>query len=112
MTVIYTRTETDTDGIRMFDVLTMYDLTQHCFVPILRSGHTLDLIITRCNHEVLLSNPVADYIVSDHMFARYQVNMSRPPLKACKISYWKLKHIDNTAFGADLKRLGQSTAEC
>ena len=70
-----------------------------------QSGHTLDLIITRCNHELLLSNTVVDYMVSDHMFVCYQVNMSRPQLKACTISYWKLKHIDNNAFLADLKDL-------
>ena len=64
----------------MYDVLTIYDLT-FC-VPTHRSDHTLDLIITRCNHELLLSNPVADYMVPDHMFVvSYQVNMSRPTLK-------------------------------
>ena len=59
----------DADTIRMCDVLSMYDLTQHVSVPTHISGHILHLIITRCNHELLLSNPVADYIVSDHVCA-------------------------------------------
>ena len=66
--------DTEADRIRMCDVLTMYDLAHDC-VPTHRSGHTLDLIITRCNREPLLSNPVADYMVSAHMYVRYQVSM-------------------------------------
>ena len=69
----------------MCDVLSMYGLTQHVRVATHRSGHTLDLIMTRCNHELLFNKPVADYKVSDYMFVRYQVNMPRPPLKACTI---------------------------
>ncbi len=64
----------DADAIRMCDVLSMYDLKQHVRVATHRSGHTLDLIISRRNRE-LLSYLVADYMVSDHMFVRYQVNM-------------------------------------
>ena len=79
--------DTDTDRIRMCEVLTVYDLTQHVCVPTHQFGNSLDLIISRCNNELLLSNPVADYMVSDHMFACYQVNMPRRPLKACTISY-------------------------
>ena len=58
--------DTDADTIRMCDVLNMYDLTKHVSVLTYRSGHTLDIIITRCNRELLLSNHVADYMVSDH----------------------------------------------
>ena len=56
--------DTDADTIRMCDILSMCDLTQHVSVPMHRSGHTLDLLITRSNRELLLNNSV----VSDHMF--------------------------------------------
>ena len=102
---MYTDIDADTDRIRMCDVLIVYDLTQHVCVSTHQSGYSLDLIISRCNNEVLLSNPVADYMVSDHMFVHYQVNIPRRPLKACTISYWKLKHIENSDFGTDLKDL-------
>ena len=95
--------DTDVDAIRMCDVLSMYDLTQHVTVPTHISGHTLDLIITRYNRELLLSYPVSDYMVSDHMFVCYRVNMPRPPLETRTISYRKLKQIDNSAFSTDLK---------
>ena len=48
---------------------------------------------------------MADYMVSDHMFVRYRVNMPRPSLEARTISYKKLKQIDNSAFGTKLKDL-------
>ena len=89
--------DTDADAIRMCEVLSMYDRTQHVTVPTHISGHTLDLIITRYNRELLLSYPVADYMVSDHMFVCYRVNMRRPPLETRTISYRKLKQIDNRA---------------
>ena len=65
----------DADTIRMCDILSMYDLTQHVSVPMHRSGHTLDLIITRYNRALLLSNPAADCMVSNHMFVLYRVNI-------------------------------------
>ena len=40
-------TDTDADKIRICDVLSMYDITQHVTVPTHVSGHTLDLIISR-----------------------------------------------------------------
>ena len=55
--------DTDADAIRMCDALSMYDLTQHVTVPII-----LYLIITKYNRELLLSYPVVDYMVLDHMF--------------------------------------------
>ena len=70
----------DADTIRMCDLLSMYDLTQHISAPMHRSSHTLDLIISRCNRELLFSNHVADYMVSDHMFVCYLVNMPIPSL--------------------------------
>ena len=92
--------DTDADTIRMCDVLSMYDLVQHASVPTHRSGHTLDLTITRCNRE-LLSNPVADCMFSDHMFLRYRVNMHIPSVETLTISYWKLKQIDSSAFSTN-----------
>lgn len=97
----------DADAIRMCDVLSMYNLTEHVRVATHRSGHTLDLIITRRNCE-LLSYQVADYMVSDHMFVCYRVNMPRLPLETCTISYRKLTQIDNNAFSTDFKGIANA----
>ena len=95
----------DVDKIRMCDLLNMYDLTQHVAVPTHISGHTLDLIITRCNHELVLSDPVADYMVSDHTFVCCQIKLPKPSLVTRTISYRTLQNIDKSAFSAELKDL-------
>ena len=51
----------------------------------------------------LLGFPTADFIVSDHMFVLYRVNLPRPPLETQSVSYRKLKQIDNSAFSNDMK---------
>ena len=58
-----------------------------------------------CNRELLLSNHVADYMVSDHRFVRYRVNLPSPSLETRTISYMNLKQIDNSAFSTDQKDL-------
>ena len=83
----------------------MYDLTQHVAVATHISGHTLDLSITRCNHELVLSDPGADYMVSDHTFVCSQIKLPKPLLAMRTISYHKLKNIDKSAFSAELKDL-------
>ena len=93
----------DVDKIRMCDLLNMYDLTQHVAVPTHISGHTLDLITTRCNHELVLRDPGADYMVSDHTFVCCQIKLPKPSLVTRTISYRKLKNIDKSAFSAELK---------
>ena len=100
---IHMDTDTDADKFRRCDVLSMYDLTQHVTVPTHVSGHTLDLIITRHNSELLLSCPTADYNVSDHILVLYRVNLLRPLFGTRSVSYRKLKQIDNSAFSNDLK---------
>ena len=71
---IHMETDTGADKIRMCDVLSICDLTQHVTVSMHVSGHTLYVIISRHNSEFLLSCPTTDYIVSDHMFVLYRIN--------------------------------------
>ena len=99
---IHMDTDTEVSKLRMCDILSMYDLTQHVTVPTHVSGHTLDLIITRHNSELLFSCPTADWIVFDHMFVLYRVNLPMPTLETRSVSYRKLKQIDNSAFCNDL----------
>ena len=51
--------------MRFLDLLESMGLQQHVDVPTHKSGHTLDLIITR-RADSLLTDPMADYLFSDH----------------------------------------------
>ena len=54
------------DCVRFLDLLESMDLAQHVHVPTHKSGHTLDLIITRRADSLLSTDPMADYLFSDH----------------------------------------------
>lgn len=105
---IHVNDDNNPDHIRLRDLFSMYDLVQHVHVPTHKSGNTLDLIVTRANDELLLSNPVADYMISDHMFVCTDVNIPRPPLMESNITFRKLGNIDHDDFSADLKRVVNS----
>ena len=51
--------------MRVLDLLESMGLQQHVDVPTHKSGHTLDLIITR-RADSLFTDPMADYFFSDH----------------------------------------------
>ena len=59
---IHVNDDNNSDHIRLRNLFCMYDLVQHVHVPTHKSGNTLDLIVTRSNDELLLSDPVADYM--------------------------------------------------
>ena len=71
---------TDGDRARFLSLLYMYDLVQHVKCPTHCSGHCLDLVITRSNQELLLSKPSAGYMISDHVFIHFELNIPQPPL--------------------------------
>ena len=52
------------DCVRLLDLLESMGLQQH--VPAHKSGHTLDLIITRRADSLLSTDPMTDHLFSDH----------------------------------------------
>ena len=56
----------DPDCVRFLDLLESMGLQQHVVVPTPKSGRTLDLIITRRADSLLSTDPMADYLFSDH----------------------------------------------
>ena len=68
-------------------------MQQHVDVPTHKSGHTLDLIITRCVDSLLSTNPVADCLFSDHFTVISDLIIKKPSLTIKQISYRKTKSI-------------------
>ena len=56
----------DPDCVRFLDLLESMGLQQHVDAPTHKSGHTLDLIITRRADSLLSTDPMASYLFSDH----------------------------------------------
>ena len=67
---------------------------QHVNKPTHRSGHTLDLIITRQCDFVLASAPTTDYFLSDHCSILCDLKVEKPALLTKTVSYRKIKDID------------------
>jgi len=100
---IHVDTVADPDAKIFQDLLKTYNLQQHVNTPTHMSGHCLDLIISRSNQEVKITQPVADYLVSDHMAVHCYLSVPRPPLKESTVTYRKLRNIDHASFSSDLK---------
>ncbi len=86
------------------ELLDSFNLHQHVTESTHRSGHTLDLLISRRGGSTLKSCRVEDHMISDHMSVFCELNLPRsaPPKKLIK--YRKTKSIDLELFEEDLDR--------
>ena len=66
------------------------------------SGHTLDLLITRCSDSLLTAKPMTDYLFSDYITVLCDLALVKPSPKTEQISYRKLKAIKIEDFKLDL----------
>ena len=82
-------------------------LQQHVDVPTHKSGHTLDLIITR-RADSLLTDPMADYLFSDHFLVIS--DLITEPVKKPSVTVKryrtlrKTKHVNNDLFTNDMRK--------
>ena len=77
-------------------------LEQHVDKPTHISGHTLDLIITRCSDSLFFAKPIADYLFSDHITVLCDLKLGKAPPKVKQVSYRKIKDIDKEKLRVDL----------
>lgn len=93
---------TDSDASRFQDLLSSMGLQQHVDKSTHISGHTLDLMITRCSDSFLTAKPMTDYLFSDHFTVLCDLALSKPSPKTEQISHRKLKAIKIEDFKQDL----------
>ena len=79
---IHVNVPNDSDAARFLELLTSMGLEQHVDKPTHISGHTLDLIITRCSDSLLYAKPIADYLFSDHITVLCDLELGKPPPKS------------------------------
>ncbi len=93
----------DCDQVRLTSILNSCGLMNHVHIPTHKHGNTLDLIITRDNNELALSNPTSGYLISDHCFIHTKLDFPRPNLTVKSINFRNIKAIDLGSFKADLQ---------
>ena len=99
---IHFENNSDSDAMKFADILDSLGLIQHVTCPTHISGHTLDLIITRNEDNIIVSPPVCDTFLSDHSTLLCDVAFEKAPPVRNTIQLRRLKHIDLEIFRKDL----------
>ena len=89
------------DTIRFNDILKSLNLTQHVTFPTHRSNHTLDVVLTRSDNDLLCSIKSGDQI-SDHNLVVCQVHHPKPSPLRVQVSTRKLRDADAAALKSDI----------
>ena len=92
----------DLNARRFLDLLNTFNLKQHIYTATHRSGHTLDLIITRADDKFVSNFKVYDPVISDHLAVHCQLALAKPSFEKKEIYYRKLRSINKTAFRQDI----------
>ena len=88
----------DRDAQRFLRLLETFNLKQHINVPTHRSGHTLDLVITRSDENVASKFDVYDPSISDHFVVSCMLSLPKTSFERKEICCRKLKSIDMQTF--------------
>ncbi|XP_033642439.1 uncharacterized protein LOC117302571 [Asterias rubens] len=92
---------TEAAEVLLKDLLLQYDLQQLVDFETHKSGHTIDLVITRQSDTLVQSVSVSEY-VSDHRGINCLLNLQKPEYTKRLLNYRKLKSIDLDKFADDV----------
>ena len=90
------------DTARFRDLLSTFGLSVRVNGPALKSGHTLDLVITRQNDRIVNNIKISD-LISNHMSIVFDINMFASVPKTVTKHFRPIKDIDLDRFNEDLK---------
>ena len=85
------------------DLLETFGLQQHINVETHQNGHTLDLVITRREDDLITNSRVSDPVISDHFAVHCGISMRKPCFPRKVISYRKVKSVERDRFNNDIK---------
>ena len=95
---------------RFHELLDTFGLTQHVNVPTHRSGHTLDLIITRNEEFSPVAPPATDTLLSDHFSIYCHFSMKKPAYETRTIKTREIGNINQARFRDDLQQISSLTS--
>ena len=93
----------NTDATKLHNLLESFNLKQHVATPIHSRGHTLDLIITRSEDDLVDGIVVRDPPLSDHFTVHCTLKLSKPRAEQHEIRYCKLRSVNMSALCEDLR---------
>ena len=80
-----------------------FNLKQHISEPTHKSGHTLDLIITRADEDVARNFKLYDPVISDHLAVGCTLSIPKKAFEKKEVSYRKIKSVDVGQLREDIK---------
>jgi len=83
----------NSDTARFIDILDSSDLTQHVTGSTHRKGHTLDLIISQSNGNLVSDVKILNDAYSDHRVVLCKLNCPRPPLSKVSVYFRSTKQL-------------------
>ena len=88
---------------QFIEILETFDLKQHVLSATHASGHTLDLLITRLNEELVRNVKIHDPMISDHLAVFCNLSLKKPQFRKKVISTRKLRSLDIDSFREDVR---------
>ena len=85
---------TNSDATRFSNVIKSFIMRQHVIGPTHKHGHTLDLILTRSNDDLVTRVETKDPMLSDYLAVHFKLSLKKPPPVQTKIQYRKLRSIN------------------
>ena len=82
------------DSVKLLDLLQSVGLQQHITEPTQIQDHTLDLVISPSNDDILNKVLLIDRFISDHASVYCTLLPDRPYVTTKKVAYRKLKSVD------------------
>ena len=99
---IHVDVATDSDSIKLQDLLESFGLQQHVSHPTHIHGHILDLTITRQSDRIIRIPPSVDRYFSDHAAVVCRIHSDKPSLTVKTVSYRKWKSVNVESLNNDL----------
>jgi len=85
----------NTDAIKFTSILKPFNPKQHVRGHTHKKEHTLDLLITRADDDLVTSIEVRDPMLSDYLAVHCKLRLQKPPLERASIPYRKIRSIDS-----------------
>ena len=96
-------TRNNLDAIKFRNIIKSFNLQQHVRQPTHKHGHTLDLLITRTDDDIVTRVEIKDPMLSDHSAIHCKLRLKKPSPEQVNIHYRKLGSIDIDRFKDDLQ---------
>ncbi len=87
---------------RLGDIIESFGLKQHVTGSTHKAGHTLDLLISRAESDLVESCAISDPGISDHSAINFNLRLPGPPHLTKTITFRKINSINHSAFSDSL----------